>query len=423
MKGNIVRVVLWGQEVCRLMWKGGYRERFGKIGSEVTFNPDFYENGWDLDPLGKYSIKKYLVRNGLSDYFRASEYSGLPRFLYGSLPDSWGNKVFSAWMQKNRIRASEINVVDKLSFIGKRGMGALEFIPQSYETAEDIAVELEELYSLAEEISHSRETMSVDLSANPGINDLMAVGMSAGGQHPKAIVAIDWDTMEVRSGQFCQPSNFKQYLLKFREDDGILSAEAEYAYYKMALDCGIDMMPSRLLEIRGVNHFLTERFDRDNGEKIHTSTLLSLNGETERYEDLFAVARALRLPKKEMDQLFRRSVFNYIAYVCDDHDRNFSFKMGKNGQWHLAPAYDLTFSVDLINPFIGPRHAMELDGTQVYSGKEQLYRFGRENDISDASRIIDRISEVIGNWKSYAEACGVKEKTAETIESFFKTAS
>jgi len=420
MKGNVVSVSLWGKEVCRMVWKGGYKERFGKVGSEVTFNPDFCDNGWDLDPLGYYSISKLFVQKGFSDYFRASEYEGLPRFMCGSLPDSWGNKVFAAWMQKNNIKNSEINSVDKLSFIGKRGMGALEFIPQAYSPLEDSEVELGELYNLAKEISLSREIATVDLSSNPDINDLMSVGMSAGGQHPKAIIAIDWDRKEVRSGQFLQPENFKQYLLKFKEPQAQLSAEVELAYHMMASDCGIEMMPSRLFCVKGINHFLTERFDRVGNQKIHVASLLAINGETERYEDLFKTARLLHLTKTELVQLYRRTVFNYIAMVCDDHDRNFSFLMGPDGKWKLSPAYDITFSVDLTNPLIGVRHAMEIKGSNVYEGRDQLARFAKENDIGLAKEIIDQVEDVVSRWSEYADRCGVEKGTAQMIARFLK---
>lgn len=418
MKGNVISVFLWDHEVCRLKWRGGYKERFGKVGAEISFNPEFHKAGWDLDPLGEYSISKYLVRQGLSDLFRANQYEGLPRFMSGSLPDSWGNTVFSEWMRRNKIRSSDINSVDKLSFIGRRGMGALEFVPESYSPSEDKRVELEELYGLADQIASGRNELSIDFSSDPGINDLMAVGMSAGGQHPKAIVAIDWESMTIRSGQFTQPESFKQYILKFREPGAWPSAEIEYAYYQMACDCGIDMMPSRLLKIKDVNHFLTERFDRINGEKVHTATLLALNGETDRYEDLFSVSRMLKLPAVEMEQLFRRAIFNYLTFVCDDHDRNFSFLMTKDGKWHISPAYDITFTVDYLNPFIGQKHAMELGGSNVFLNNEVLCRFGMENDIRKASSIISQITEVVSEWKMYAERCNVNKTVSDIIASY-----
>ena len=192
MKDNIVSVRLWNHEICKLRWVGGYKQGFGKVGALVSFNPDYASLNWNLDPLGFYTTDLYLVKKGLSDICRAKDYEGLPRFLSGSLPDDWGNAVFSAWVSNHHLKNSDITAVDKLSFIGNRGMGALEFTPSLYNSEAPEKVALEDLYDLAIAIQKSREGFSINLNDNPSINDLMAVGMSAGGMHPKAIIAIDW---------------------------------------------------------------------------------------------------------------------------------------------------------------------------------------------------------------------------------------
>jgi hypothetical protein len=231
-------------------------------------------------------------------------------------------------------------------------MGAFEFVPQLYDPKSDENVALEDLYRLAKEIESAHEGISVNIQDRPEINDLMAVGMSAGGKHPKAIVAINWETGEVRSGQFILPDAYTQYILKFKDSDKWPTAEIEYAYYLMAKEASIDMEKSSLLAIGGANHFLTERFDRKNGRKIHTATLQSLCGTVTSYEDIFKVCRRLQLPYHDMEQVFRRAVFNYLSGVCDDHDKNFSFMMDEEGTWRLSPAYDVTFTVNFKNRFI-----------------------------------------------------------------------
>ena len=319
MKDNIVSVNLWGREIAKLEWRGGYKQKFGKLGSVISFHPDYTSYGWDLDPIGPYNHSIYLVQRGLSDWCRAKEHEGLPRFLSGALPDDWGNAVFSAWAESRKIRHSDITSVDKLAFIGKRGMGALEFVPALYDgMAPENALMLEELYDLSRQIQKSREGVSLDLGSSPGLGDLMSVGMSAGGMHPKAIIAIDWSTGEVRSGQFLLPEAFTQYILKFRDSDFWPTAEVELAYHKMAVRCGIKMENCRMLGIEGRNHFLTERFDRKDGAKVHTATLQALNGETVEYEQIMRACRKLRLPYLDMEQVFRRAVFNYLSGVCDD---------------------------------------------------------------------------------------------------------
>ena len=420
MKNNVITVLLYGKEICRIQWQGGYRKGFGKVGSLVSFNPEYRTFGFDVDPLGPYSLSTYLVQKGMSDICRQGEYEGLPRFLSGSLPDDWGNQVFSSWVESAGIRSHEITSVDKLAFIGKRGMGGFEFIPQMYTPASDDAVRLEELYALAKEIEASREGTAMNLQNNPGINDLMSVGMSAGGKHPKAIIAIDWSTGEIRSGQILLPESFTQYILKFKDSETWPTAEIEYVYYQMATECGIDMEKSSLLHVSGANHFLTERFDRKPGRKQHSATLRSLCGEITSYDDIFRACRLLRLPYRDMEQLFRRAVFNYLAGVTDDHDKNFSFMMSENGTWKLSPAYDVTFTVNYKNRFIGDHHAMSVEENDRLLTRRQLLRLAMENDIRQPDEIIREISSVLHTYVSKAEEAGIPDFHKDLIWEFIK---
>ena len=422
MKDNIVSVNLWGREIAKLEWRGGYKQKFGKLGSVISFHPDYTSYGWDLDPIGPYNHSIYLVQRGLSDWCRAKEHEGLPRFLSGALPDDWGNAVFSAWAESRKIRHSDITSVDKLAFIGKRGMGALEFVPALYDgMAPDNALMLEELYDLSRQIQKSREGVSLDLGSSPGLGDLMSVGMSAGGMHPKAIIAIDWSTGEVRSGQFLLPEAFTQYILKFRDSDFWPTAEVELAYHKMAVRCGIKMENCRMLGIEGRNHFLTERFDRKDGAKVHTATLQALNGETVEYEQIMRACRKLRLPYLDMEQVFRRAVFNYLSGVCDDHDKNFSFTLTPDGIWRLAPAYDVTFTVNLQNRFIGDRHVMSLSGQNRRVTRDDILRCAEQGDIKNASSILEEIKDAIGLFETIATELGIEKPVRNLILSHIRS--
>lgn len=415
MKNNTVSVSLWGKEICRLEWKGGYKQGFGKMGAVVTFSRSYADAPWDLDPLGPYNKEMYFVKQGLSDLCRATEYEGIPRFISSSLPDDWGNAVFAAWAENNKLSPRDISAVDKLSFIGRRGMGALEFIPSAYQASgKDIYI-LEQLYEVAQAIQHQREDYSVRLGTHPGISELMAVGMSAGGMHPKAVVAIDWETNEVRSGQVELPDRFVHYILKFKDCPDWPTAEIEYTYHLMASRCGIEMMPCRLLEIRGEQHFLTQRFDRISGQKIHTATLNSLCGPTHAYEDIFKAARQLGVPHSDIEQLYARTVFNFLAGVCDDHDKNFSFTMNQDGLWRLSPSYDLTFTVNLKNPFIGDRHAMTVNGKERNVTRDGFLRLAETNDIRGAGLIIERIEEAVRSFPSIASAIPVAKPVIDIV--------
>lgn len=419
MKDNVVTVSLYGREICKLIWQGGYRKGFGKVGALVSFNPDYHGFGFDIDPLGPFNRSTYLVRQGLSDICRQNEYEGLPRFLSGSLPDDWGNQVFSRWIETNGIKAHDVTPVDKLAFIGKRGMGGFEFMPQMYRQTSDEAIVLEELYHLANEMLDERKEIKINIDDNPGINDLMSVGMSAGGKHPKAIIAINWKTKDIRSGQVSLPDGYTQYILKFRDSDHWPTAEIEYVYYLMARECGIRMENSSLLQAGGVNHFLTERFDRKSGKKLHSATLRSLCGEVETYDEIFKKCRALHIPYSDIEQLFKRAVFNYLAGVTDDHDKNFSFTMNENGCWRLAPAYDITFTVNYKNRFIGDRHAMSIGMSDRKVTRSQLLSLANENDVREAGNIINEVSESLMTFKDKADGI-IPETYSELIFGFIK---
>lgn len=416
MRENTVSVQLWGREIAKLEWRGGYKQKYGKLGAVISFHPDYVSYGWDLDPIGPYNHSIYMVQKGLSDWCKEKEYEGLPRFLSGALPDDWGNAVFSAWAESRHIRHAEITSVDKLAFIGKRGMGALEFIPALYEgISQDNALVLEELYELSQQIQRSREGVSLDLGNQPGLAELMAVGMSAGGLHPKAIVAINWNSGEVKSGQFLLPEAFIQYILKFKDSPTWPTAEVELIYHQMARKAGITMENCRLLTLEGQNHFLTERFDRKNGLKLHTATLQALNGETVSYEHLFRVCRKMRLPYPDMEQVFRRAVFNYLAGVCDDHDKNTSFVLTPDGTWRLSPAYDVTFTVNFMNKFIGDRHAMSLSGQNRVVSRDDLLAFAAQGDIRNASAILEEIADAIGAFETLSQEMGLDRPVHDLI--------
>lgn len=418
MRNNILTVLLYGKEICKLQWLGGYRKGFGKTGSMVSFNPDYHTFGFDVDPLGPYRLSTYLVRKGMSDICRQNEYEGLPRFLSASLPDDWGNQVFSQWIEANNLRSHDITSVDKLSFIGRRGMGGFEFVPQMYDPSYDEAVVLEELYGLAIEIESAREGVVLNLKDRPGINELMSVGMSAGGKHPKAIVAINWKTGEVRSGQILLPKDFTQYILKFRDSETWPTAEIEYVYYQMAVECGIEMEKSSLLPISGTSHFLTERFDRKDGRKLHSATLRSLCGEVTSYDEIFQVCRILHLPYHDIEQLYKRVVFNYLAGVTDDHDKNFSFIMSEDGSWRLAPAYDMTFTVNYKNLFIGDRHAMSIEENDKLVSRSQLQRIAEENDVRNADAIITHTTTILDSFRQKAEKVSIDKFYIDLISEY-----
>ena len=410
MQNNIVRVMLWGKEVGSLYWDDR-RKR-----SVFTYHPDFLNAGVDIAPLSA-SIKN--PRNRLPIYGLVNDdiFCGLPAFIADSLPGRWGNAVFDAWAAENHIRTSEITSVDKLLFIGKRGMGALEFEPAE-EFSQERSFQLSELYKKALEILQGREEVAVagdDLT----LNALYEVGTSAGGNHSKAVIAINRETGEIRSGQVMQPNGFTYYLLKFAESKYYPLTKVEMAYADMAKEAGITMMPSELIDIDGESHFLTERYDRKGQQKIHTVSLAGMNPEATSYEQLMEVGIKLGLPYKEREEMYRRAIFNILTCNVDAHIRNFEFMMEQGGDWHITPAFDLTFSCFNPNNKLDEYHYLSMNGKRTAITRDDMLSFAHMSSIDRSDGIIRECVDTILNFRSYAAKYGVSEYWQDVIERHF----
>lgn len=398
MKDNIIQVKLWDKNVGLLSWDDN------KGCSVFQFDKDFMQYGWNIAPLIAPLDSAYVQKSFPMSGNKEKLYGGLPEFIADSLPDYWGNIVFQKWMEANHLLPKSVNAVDRLSFIGKRAMGALEFQPAHIQEDASINIELSSLYELANRLFLDRQDINIDMSNNLIMEDLYKVGTSAGGQRPKAIIGMDEETGIIRSGQADLPPNFNHYILKF--DTGkrneLPITKVEMAYYLMAKDAGINMMPSKLVEIEGTENFMTQRFDRQNGKKIHTQTLAAMSSFADAYEDLFVVGRKLNLSADEQSQQYRRMVFNVMAENVDDHTKNFSFIMLPNGEWHISPAYDIVFSADPDSHFYR-NHELTILGKRKNITKQDLLLFAQRQDIKNASSIIDEVAEVVMNFKAYAE--------------------
>lgn len=410
MQNNIVRVILWGKEVGSLFWEDR-RKR-----AVFSYHPEFLKAGVDIAPLSA-SIKN--PRNRLPIYGLANDdiFCGLPAFIADSLPGRWGNTVFDAWAAENGIRTSEITSVDKLLFIGKRGMGALEFEPAE-KVGQERSFQLSELYKKALEILQGREEVSVagdDLS----LNALYEVGTSAGGNHSKAVIAINHETGEIRSGQVLQPDGFTYYLLKFAESRYYPLTKVEMVYADMAHDTGITMMPSKLIDIDGESHFLTERYDRKGQQKIHTLSLAAMNPEATSYEQLMEVCIKLGLPYKEREETFRRAIFNILTCNVDAHIRNFEFMMEQGGDWHITPAFDLTFSCFNPHNKLDEYHYLSMNGKRTAVTRDDMLNFAHMSSIDRPESIIKECIDAVTNFRSYARKYGVNDYWQDVIERHF----
>ncbi len=411
MMSETVKVILWGKEVGRLLWDS--RRKL----SYFTYNPAFLQEGLDVAP---FTASIHDFRSRMTIYGDTERiYQKLPSFLADSLPDDWGNQLFDFWRKEHKIPAADITPLEKLSFIGKRGMGAFEFEPEMPNHSSKAKTDIRSLVNLAQKIFVSRGEVHILPEESLNMQTLISVGTSAGGRQPKAIIAIDKVTGEITSGQIADQEGYDYYILKFG-DRSRSSAELEMTYYKMARQAGITMMKSRLLQVEGSCHFLTSRFDRENGHKLHTQTLAALNPDAHSYEDLLLVCRKLNLPETVSEEIFHRLVFNVLANNTDDHNKNFAFLMHPDGHWSLSPAYDMTFIFNNGGYQPQKEHCMTIGGKLQDLTKEDLLSFASDNGIRKPESIIKEVSDAVSDFRTVASSYNVKDEWIGRVENCLK---
>ena len=416
---DVARANMFGFPVGTFRWD----ERYGIV--QFEYDPSFV--GRDLEP----SPLMMPVQDGRVYSFADLDkdtFKGLPGMLADSLPDTYGRALFDRWLAITGRTSS--NPIETLCFLGKRCMGALEFEPAMDAPYDPHArFEIDSLVDVAKEALADKNAFDANLNDDKkqAIAEILRLGTSAGGQRAKAIIAYNKKTGEVRSGQVDAPAGFDYYLIKL---DGV-SAKAgfketenygrlEYSFYKLVKACGIDMTECSLIEENGRAHFLTRRFDRKDGKKVHMQTLCGMAHYDYRlhraysYEQAFNVMRALRLPYSEAKEMFRRMVFNVVVRNQDDHTKNISFLMEGDGKWHLSPAYDMGYAY---NPNGGwtATHQMSINGKFDDITRQDLLDFARMNNIKDASLIIDEICEAASHWPQIACECDVPAEMIEAI--------
>ena len=345
----------------------------------------------------------------------AKIYQRLPAFVADSLPDAWGNQLFDLWRQQNHLANADITPLDKLSFIGRRGMGALEFLPEMTRERRAGKVDVKSLADLAERIFAERENARILPEESITMQSLLTVGTSAGGRQPKAIIAINKETGQIRSGQIAGLEGYDYYLLKFGNSK-YSSAELEMTYYELATAAGINMMPSELYPVEGNNHFMTKRFDRDGKKKLHTQTLAAMYPDADSYEQLIAVCRKLHLPEADCQEVFRRMVFNILANNTDDHNKNFSFIMQKDGTWRLSPAYDITYIIDSGGYLPNVDHCLYIRAKLRGITRDDVIEFARDNGIRRPDAIIRDVVRSLRNFRAAATKYGVSEQWIGRVE-------
>lgn len=408
-----INVMLWGKLVGTLVETGSGRS----CRNCFYFDPAFAYSGLDIAPL-RAPINGIVAQKGMPIYPEKDKlYGGLPSFIADSMPDNWGHLVFTQWAKAHNISMKDITVLDRLAYIGRRGMGALEFVPPtSAEMETSFKVEIDRLSGLAQTLLKQAKDFKAQLSPDLIVEGLFKVGTSAGGRRPKALINVNPESGECYSGQVAtELPGFIPMIIKFDEHIDLPTTRIEYAYYLMGQQAGLRMMPSRLLEGKDDVHFLTQRFDRAGNEKLHVQTLAAMNPQSTSYEDLFVVARKLELPQEDFKQLFLQTALNFMAANVDDHNKNFSFVMNRQGKWRLAPAYDFTFTVDPSAPSYVNRHCMTLNGKDHNVSDKDLLELATSFEIKCGRKILETSREAVGNFAEHAKTAGLTPEVTELI--------
>jgi len=417
---NLLEIHIWGNLVGVIVW-----DETKQI-SQFEYAAAFIKSGIQLSPLINPSSSKIIKAKPFVDEESEFDLSfntekGLPLFLADSLPDKFGSELFAKYLEKEGRNYRDLSPIEKLAYIGDRGMGALEFKPVKYGPINNQQLDLKKLNDLSIALLNNEPIANVNEMAN-----LFHVGTSPGGAQPKVLINIDTNTGNIYRGDNLPTKNQESWILKFNRDiDQEIDKERgkiEYAYYLLAKAAKIDMMESTLKEIEEETYFMTKRFDRIQGRKIHTQTLHAFAGmnfklpNTYSYEQLFSILNKINLDYLAKEQVFRRMVFNVIGRNVDDHTKNFGFMMDEKGNWTLSPAYDLTFSYNENYKRITP-HFLSINGKNNDFEIDDLLNVANEYSIKNAKKIIEEINTNFQDWNKIATELSISKKTVDYVSS------
>lgn len=422
-------VNIWNKRVGAIAWDSS-----NGTGS-FQFEPSFISNEWDLSPLMMPLHETGDRIFSFPELRNTSSFKGIPGLLSDSLPDRYGNEIINNWLARRGRPSNSLHPVELLCFIGKRGMGALEFEPNEPRISDrSVKIEISELVKIANDILTGRQDFTTNLSDNEEktLLDILKISTSAGGARAKAVIAYNASTGEIRSGQLLAPKGFTHWIIKFDgvSDNQLSSSQGygrvEMAYHLMARKAGIEMTECRLLEENGRAHFMTQRFDRDNNsEKVHVQSFCAMQHYdfndivSYSYEQLFETMRMLGLPYPDAEQLYRRMVFNVLARNCDDHTKNFAFTMDKNGVWRLAPAFDICHSYRPGSLWVS-QQSLSVNGKRQKITHDDFLSVAKNMNIKRAPQIITLVTETVAKWPQYARETGVDSKLLDAIQSTLK---
>lgn len=418
-----VEVFLWGKRV------GILHQEINKPYATFEYDKDFLNSNIEIFPL------KMKLSNNIYQFplLTDAPFYGLPGLVSDSLPDKFGNELIESWLASQGKSINDFTAIDRLCYIGKRGMGALEYKPATNDINDvNETVNVQKMVQFASDILNKRESIILNANEKLTYSQFIQVGTSAGGARAKAVIAWNKKTNEVRSGQILLNDDFDYWLMKFDNvsnngDHGLKDDPqytlVEYAYYLMAKDAGINMNECRIYNDGQYNHFMTKRFDRVNGKKIHMLSLgamahINYNNPGEcSYEYASQCMKKIGLTAKEIQQFYRRMVFNVFAVNQDDHVKNISFLMNREGKWSLSPAYDITFSYNPNNKWLR-QHQMSINNKLDNITIDDLLKAGENMEIKKATclNIIEEVKKIVDNFETYAAKVKINSERIKEIK-------
>ena len=413
-------------EIISIFFKG---IEIGKISfdldrnfSSFQYNPSFLDSG-KYDKLFPYLISKTNQVQVFSNY-AGETFRSLPPMIADSLPDYFGNIIFKEWLESAHRDFSKISVLEQLTYVANRGMGALEYQPVK-ELPSNQLFSINEITAILKEVLHLKTSTNQEKMNDTALLNIFRIGTSAGGARPKILVSEHKLTGEIIPGDIEFSADYSHYLVKLNLDDAdrFNREIIEFIYYELAVSIGITMMPSKLIENK---HFATLRFDRINGEKKHVLTVSGLTGwdfkkaENSSYENIFQLAVDLGVVQKEINQLFKRLVFNVVFANTDDHLKNFSFIYNDlKNTWNLAPAYDLTYPLNPLVNYTRISRALSINGKRQNISRNDLLQVAKDFSIKNPNSIIDKMTNSIPLFKEKALLFGIPTTIIYRIESDF----
>lgn len=417
-KNEIVTVFCFGEEIGRI----GFNEHLNR--SSFQYNPDYLESNRFEHLFPQTGILKRVPQVQLFSQFNSETFRGLPPMIADSLPDVFGNIIFKKWLETSGKHFGQITVIEQLAYVADRGMGALEYRP-SKEIPASSSIDLNEIIAVLKNVLDTKQKVHQSALNHDALLNVFKIGTSAGGARPKILISEHKQSGEIIPGDLNHSSDYNHFIVKLHLDDevGFNREVVEYCYYLTATHLGITMMPSKLIDQK---HFATLRFDRQDGKKKHVLTASGLTGwdfqspKNSSYENLFELALFLKVPHRDIEELFKRMVFNLIFANSDDHLKNHAFIYNEaTDRWDLSPAYDLTYSLNPLLNYTKTSRALSINGKRVDIQLDDVLTIAETFTIKNVRNIILKIQDGIDFWNEKSKEIGISSDISERIHQRF----